>query len=182
MKELLFMGLCGSLRRASRNRGLLRACAAAMPEGCRLEMADIAALPLYNEDMEKPAAALELARLAASADGFVLACPEYNYSLAPALKNALDWLSREPAPTPLDNKPACVLGAGGGMGTSRSQYHLRQVAVCLNLHMLDKPEFFANAFSPAFTTDGDLVDERLLGQVKTLMQALADWTRRLAAR
>ena len=67
------------------------------------------------------------------ADALVLACPEYNYSLAPALKNALDWVSREPDCAPFNGKPVAIMGAGGGMGTSRAQYHLRQVCVYLNL-------------------------------------------------
>ncbi|HNM98723.1 MAG TPA: putative nucleotide-diphospho-sugar transferase, partial [Marmoricola sp.] len=40
----------------------------------------------------------------------------------------------------LSGKPVAIMGAGGGMGTSRSQYHLRQVCVCLNLQPLNKPE------------------------------------------
>jgi len=63
------------------------------------------------------------------------------------------------------------------MGTARSQYHMRQTCVYLNLHLLNKPELFSNAFSPAFNADGDLIDESLTKQMTTLMQALADWTR-----
>ena len=179
MKDLTFVGMTGSLRRASRNKGLLRCCASRLPEGVRMEIADIAALPFYNEDLEKPRAVHELVAQVTAADALVLACPEYNYSMAPALKNALDWLSREPNLAPLNGKPACLLGAGGGMGTARSQYHMRQTCVYLNLRLLNKPEFFSNAFSPAFNADGDLIDEGLARQVSTLMRALADWTRLL---
>ena len=109
----------------------------------------------------------------------MLACPEYNYSLAPALKNALDWVSREPNLAPLSGKAVCIVGAGGGMGTSRSQYHLRQVCVYLNLHVLNKPELFSNAFSPCFDDKGNVVDEALTKQTAEVMQALAQWTRQL---
>jgi chromate reductase len=71
------------------------------------------------------------------------------------------------------------MGAGGGMGTSRAQYHLRQVSVALDLRPLVKPEVFANAFAGAFDGDGNLTDERLLKLIAEQMQALADWTRRL---
>lgn len=121
-----------------------------------------------------------LAQLAA-ADALVLACPEYNYSLAPALKNILDWASREPDNALLAGKPVAILGAGGGMGTSRAQYHLRQVCVYLDLHPLNKPEVFANAFAGGFDDYGDLRDARLLGLVAEQMQALAAWTQRLRA-
>lgn len=179
MKNLTFVGMTGSLRRASRNRGLLRCCASRLPEGVRMEIADVSALPFYNEDIEKPQAVADLIAQVTAADALVLACPEYNYSVAPALKNALDWLSREPDMAPLNGKPACLLGAGGGMGTARGQYHMRQICVCLNMRLLNKPEFFSNAFTSAFNADGDLIDEGLVRQVAAQMQALADWTRLL---
>ena len=65
------------------------------------------------------------------------------------------------------------------MGTSRAQYHLRQVCVFLDLHPLNKPEVFANAFAGAFDTDGNLTDAKLIQQIAAQMQALASWARRL---
>ena len=180
MRELKLLGICGSLRRQSTNAGLLRAAMAELPEGVSMEIADLSAVPFYNADLtEKPAAVHTLLAQMGAADALVLACPEYNYSLAPALKNALDWASREPNNALLAGKPAAILGAGGGMGTSRAQYHLRQVCVFLDLHPLNKPEVFANAFAGSFDADGNLTDAKLIGQVAAQMQALAVWTRRL---
>ncbi|MDE5878523.1 MAG: NAD(P)H-dependent oxidoreductase, partial [Desulfovibrio sp.] len=133
MDELVFLGICGSLRRASRNMGLLRKAQELMPAGSRLEIADIADIPFYNEDIAKPDSVRRLVEAAERADGFLLASPEYNYSLAPALKNALDWLSREPGLKPFAGKPAAIVGAGGGMGTVSSQGHLRPVCGYLDL-------------------------------------------------
>lgn len=81
----------------------------------------------------------------------------------------------------LAGKPVAILGAGGGMGTSRAQYHLRQVCVYLDLHPLNKPEVFVNAFAGGFDDHGDVRDARLLGLVAEQMQALAAWTQRLRA-
>lgn len=66
---------------------------------------------------------------------------------------------------------------GAGMGTSRSQYHLRQVF--LNLHLLSKPEVFSNAFAGGFDADGNLIDEKIAALIGSQMQALAEWTRRI---
>lgn len=172
---MLFLGICGSLRRQSRNMGLLRKAAQMMPSGNKIQIFPVGDLPFYNADMAKPAIVTEMAELACRSQGFVFACPEYNYSLAPALKNALDWLSREPDLKPFSGKPAAVMGAGGGMGTCRSQNHLRQVCVYLNLLLLDKPELFSNAFSAEFNADGDVVDPALAGRIEKLMAALVDW-------
>ena len=65
------------------------------------------------------------------------------------------------------------------MGTSRAQYHLRQVCVFLDLHPLNKPEVFASAFAGLFDADGNLTDAKLIGQVAAQMQALATWARKL---
>lgn len=177
MSTLRLLGIAGSLRRASANKGLLRAAQAALPADTTLEIADLLDVPFYNADLtEIPAAVQRIARQAQQADGFVFACTEYNYSVAPALKNILDWLSRLPDSQPLSGKPVALMGAGGGMGTSRAQYHLRQSAVFLNLQPLNKPEVFANAFAGGFDDQGNLHDEKiaaLIGeQMSTLVAAI----------
>ena len=177
--SLKFLGIAGSLRQKSTNRGLLRTAASSLPEGVSMAFADLSEVPFYNQDITtKPAAVERVLAQIADADALVLACPEYNYSMAPALKNILDWASRESGNTLLAGKPVAIMGAGGGMGTSRAQYHLRQVCVCLDLHPLNKPEVFANAFAGAFDGGGNLTDERLQKLVADQMKALADQTLR----
>jgi chromate reductase len=177
MSSLKFLGIAGSLRRASTNSGLLRAAARQLPSGVTMEIASLADIPFYNADIvEKPPAVVRVLAQMAAADAFVFASTEYNYSLAPALKNILDWASREPDNALLSDKTAALMGAGGGMGSSRSQYHLRQVCVFLNLHLLNKPEVFANAFTSAFDAEGNLTDAKLTALISDQMQALAQWT------
>ena len=177
MFEKKYVGICGSLRKNSRNMGMLRCASEVMPKGTVLELLDITELPLYREDMPKPDSVKHLAEKVREADGLVLAVAEYNYSYAPALKNALDWLSKEKGDL-LAGKTCAMMGAGGGMGSSRAQYHLRQCCVYLDLRVLNKPEVFANAFSPAFEARGDVADTdegRLLrGQIEGLMKALTE--------
>lgn len=174
------LAICGSLRAKSTNRGLLRYAQANAPEGMKIHIADIVDVPFYNADLAaKPAAVEQLLKQLAQADALLLACPEYNYSMAPALKNALDWASREPDNHLLSGKAVAIMGAGGGMGTSRAQYHLRQVCVYLNLHPLNQPEVFANAFSGSFDTDGNLTDERIQGLVVKQLGALQKWALQL---
>jgi chromate reductase len=144
-------------------------------------MADLSEVPFYNADKasDKPKALLDVFHKLQKADALVLACAEYNYSMAPALKNLLDWASREPDNALLAGKPVAIMGAGGGMGTSRAQHHLRQVCVYLDLHPLNKPEIFSNAFSSSFNGEGDLVDEKIQSLVAEQMAQLAAWTRKL---
>ena len=173
--------IVGSLSKESINRRLAKALARLAPEGVELVDIPIGDLPLYNRDLDAdyPAVARALKDAIADVDGVIIVTPEYSRSIPGALKNALDWASREPNNALLAGKPAAILGAGGGMGTSRAQYHLRQVCVFLDLHPLNKPEVFANAFAGAFDADGNLTDAKLIQQVAAQMQALAAWTRQL---
>jgi chromate reductase len=177
-----FLGISGSLREKSANKGLLRAAQANLPAGVSLEIADLSDIPFYNADItSKPAQVARVLEQIGAADALVLACPEYNYSLAPALKNILDWASREPDNALLAGKAVAILGAGGGMGTSRSQYHLRQVCVYLDLHPLNKPEVFVNAFAGTFDGEGKLIDEKLTQLIAEQMKALASWSNKIKA-
>ena len=181
MKTLQILGICGSLRKQSKNMGMLRYAKDNAPDSMTITIADLSAVPFYNEDIrEKPAAVQTLLTQMQNADALLFACPEYNYSLAPALKNALDWASREKDNYLLAGKPAAIMGAGGGMGTSRSQYHLRQVAVALNLHILNKPEVFCNGFAEGvFDANGNLDDARTQGLITQQLSALQQWAIRL---
>jgi len=173
MKNIKLIGIAGSLRKASTNLGLLRAAQSTLPANVSMEIADLSDIPFYNADItEKSAAVKRVLKQLAEADALVLACTEYNYSMAPALKNILDWASREPNNALLAGKPVAIMGAGGGMGTSRAQYHLRQVCVFLDLQPLNKPEVFANAFTGGFDAEGNVIDETLIGLVETQMQTL----------
>ena len=174
------LAICGSLRAKSTNKGLVRYAQANAPEGMTIEIADLSNVPFYNADIsERPAAVQQLLQQMGEADALLFGCPEYNYSIAPALKNALDWASREPNNALLDGKAVAMMGSGGGMGTSRAQYHLRQVCVYLNLHPLNKPEVFANAFSNSFDAEGNLVDEKIQGNIRAQLAALMVWSQQL---
>ena len=183
------LGIAGSLRKASFNRGLLRAATELLPDGMSLEAYEIAALPLYNGDLEAaglPEPVQDFQRRIEAADALLFACPEYNYSMAGVLKNAIDWGSRPSSARqvqPFNGKPVAMMGASPGMmGTGRAQYHLRQSCVFLNMLPLNKPEVFVAAAATKFDPSGRLTDETARTLIRQLLEALAAWTRRLQAK
>ncbi len=174
------LAINGSLRRKSSNLGLLKYAVAHAPAGVQITIADISAVPFFNEDIaEAPEPVKQLWAQAAQSDALIFACPEYNYSIAPALKNAIDWLSRSPNKS-LVGKPVAIMGAGGGMGTSRAQYHLRQVCQECEMHALNKPEVFCNAFAGTFDEAGNLTDSKVQGDIRKQLAALQAWKTKLS--
>jgi chromate reductase, NAD(P)H dehydrogenase (quinone) len=180
------LGIPGSLRKGSFNRGLLRAASEMLPEGMNLDVYELGALPLYNGDVEAaglPEPVQDFQRRIEAADALLFSTPEYNYSMAGVLKNAIDWGSR-PSPVrqtqPFDGKPVAMMGAAAGvMGSGRAQYHLRQTCVFLNMFPLNKPEVFVAAAQTKFDASGRLTDEAARTRIRQLLEALAAWTRRL---
>jgi hypothetical protein len=90
---LAVAAFAGSLRAGSYNRALLRAAIETAPDGMAIEIVDIAAIPLYDADLEgagipEPVAALK--RAIAAADGLLIATPEYNHGVPGVTKNAID--------------------------------------------------------------------------------------------
>lgn len=177
--KLKVLGICGSLRQESRNMGMLRHAQAHAPAGMEITIADLGKVPLFVRNEDKSPEVLTLLKQFEEADAFLFACPEYNYSIAPALKNALDWASRAEDNKLLAGKPAAMFGAAGGMGSSRAQHHLRQVTAALNIQLLNKPEVYGNAFSDSFAADGTLVDPKLQGNLLRQLEALQAWAEKL---
>jgi chromate reductase, NAD(P)H dehydrogenase (quinone) len=182
-RSVKILGFAGSLRQGSYNRAALRAAVELMPAGGALETFDLAAIPLYNGDVEAqgvPAAVERFKAAIAAADGLLIVTPEYNYSIPGVLKNAIDWASRPPNDSPLNGKPVAFMGASmGGFGTVRSQLHLRQVCVFTNMYPLNRPEVHISTAQDKFDADGRLTDERTREAIRRLLAALLDWTVRL---
>jgi chromate reductase len=174
------LGFSGSLRKNSFNTGLLRAAREMLPEGMTLEIFDLSPIPLFNQDLSDagafPQPVVEFKARIKAADALLIATPEYNYSVPGVLKNAIDWASRPITESPFHNKPAALMGAGGAMGTSRAQYHLRQTAVFLNLRMVNRPEVTVPYAQQKFDVSGNLTDETTRGFLRKLLEALYEWS------
>ena len=179
-----FLGISGSLRRQSLNTAALRACTKLLPSGVTLDLADISAIPLYNEELREqglPASVQSLREQILAADALVIATPEYNYAMPGVLKNTIDWASRPPSQV-FEGKPIALMSASpGGFGGARAQYQLRQVFIYLNGLVLNRPEAMISAAHTKFDAQGELTDTAASDQLKALLAALADWTRLISA-
>ncbi len=91
----------GSLRTASHNAKLAQVAAyefaQAGVEVNRISLGDFP-LPIYDGDLQAksgvPKNAVNLKRMIGAHQGVLIVTPEYNASVPPLLKNAIDWVSR----------------------------------------------------------------------------------------
>jgi chromate reductase len=189
------VGICGSLRAASYNRGLMRAAAGMLPEGATLTVAEIGALPLMNQDLESPgwpAEVVAFRRVLWGAEAILFACPEYNAGIPAPLKNAVDWASRfeganrtsapagETRKTPLQDRPAAIIGATpGAVGTARAQQHLKTVLLATGMRLLPLPDCYVGHAAQRFDANSDLTDEASRAAVGKTVAALVEWAKLL---
>ena len=176
------LGICGSLRKLSINRGLLRAARELAPQGVAIDTFDLLGIPPFNQDDEAnpPALVTEFKARIRAADAILFATPEYNYSIPGVLKNAIDWASRPYGDSAWTGKPAAIMGASPGMqGTARAQYHLRQCFVFLDMHAVNRPEVLISLAGQRFDAEGNLTDAKSRQATANLVAALAAFTRKL---
>ncbi|MFA6541752.1 MAG: NADPH-dependent FMN reductase [Bacteroidota bacterium] len=157
------VGISGSLRKGSYNTALLRAVRELLPVNTTFEIASIGDLPMFNADLvdgKMPDSVSVLRSTLSKADAFVIASPEYNYSIPGGLKNAIDWMSRG-KDSPLTGKPVAVMGATNGMwGTVRMQGAFRPIFQYLNMVPVNKPEVLVAQAHTKFDETGTLIDEQ----------------------
>src|ERR1700704_5642872 len=127
------LGISGSLRRDSYNAALLRHVGELFEaEGAKFEIYHgLRDIPAYDEDYDTedaPEAASRIPEAVRDADAVFFVTPEYNSSIPGALKNALDWVSRPLATSPLRYKPvAVIVGSAGMFGAIWAKAELRKV-------------------------------------------------------
>jgi len=135
------LGLSGSLRAESLNARLLRLAAEELRADSTFEeFDDLAQIPPFDEDLLdlQPESVERLKRAIAAADAILIATPEYNGSIPGQLKNALDWVSRPLADSPIRSKPVAVVGAStGAFGGIWAQRELKKVLGLMGARVLD---------------------------------------------
>jgi chromate reductase, NAD(P)H dehydrogenase (quinone) len=180
--KLLFVA--GSARDGSFNKKLARmGCDIAHANGLQATFADLGdyPMPLYDDDLEgksgAPDNAVKLKALMSIHAGVFIACPEYNASITPLLKNALDWISR----IKVDGEDSVfksrvfALGAvsPGAFGGMRGLMATRQVLE-LGLGALVLPDQIAIPRGmDAFEENGHLKDKTQQAGFKTVIEKLA---------
>jgi len=173
------LGICGSLRKASLNRALLVAVRDALPAGASMTLYESVELPIFNSDLEDPPGVVRLKAAIAEADGLVFSVPEYNHSIPGGLKNALDWVSRPPADSPLRGKPVGMVGAASGMsGTIRAQAHLRQMMLYSDSPCMGQPEVLIPRAKERFDAGGRLIDDSTRVLLEQFGAAMVAFVRR----
>ncbi|BBG96581.1 NADPH:quinone oxidoreductase, partial [Prunus dulcis] len=167
--------LSGSLRKSSYNRGLIRSDKQYVDQRpadrVRRHLTVATAEHGSGRRGSFPPAIEAFRQKILEADCILFASPEYNYSMSAPLKNAVDWASRPP--NVWAGKAAAIVSAGGGFG-GRSQYHLRQVGVFLDLHFINKPEFFCmhSSLLQSLTVMANLIDEQAKERLKEVLLSL----------
>jgi chromate reductase, NAD(P)H dehydrogenase (quinone) len=169
------LAISGSLRAGSHNTDLLQAAAASAPDGVDVEVyAGLKEIPPYDADDDVPGAQPEpVRRLKAAleeADAVLIATPEYNSSIPGVLKNALDWVSRPLAESPVRNKPVAVLSSSTGMfGGVWAAAETRKVMGALGARALEDTVAVPKAHERLAAG----VDATLLDELRTVVVALA---------
>ncbi|WP_159999076.1 NADPH-dependent FMN reductase [Roseomonas sp. 18066] len=176
------LALSGSLRRQSTNTALLRAASGLLPAGASLALHGLGDIPLYDDDLRQqgyPAPVEALRRAVAGADAVLIATPEYNRSFSGVLKNALDWVSRPPAP-PLGGKAVAVVGVSpGALGTGVAHYQLKHVLTAMGAYVVPGAEVMVGHAAQKFDTEGRLTDEATQKFLAAHLEKLVELARRL---
>ncbi|MDI9636044.1 NAD(P)H-dependent oxidoreductase [Geitlerinema splendidum] len=180
------LAFAGSAREASLNKYLVQVAAqGAKNAGAQVTYLDFRdlPLPLYDQDLEEreglPENVLNLKTLMKEHQGFLIASPEYNSSVTPLLKNAIDWASRpEPGEPPLaltcfKNKVAAILSTSpGGLGGLRGLVHLRSILGNIGVLVIPQQKTIPNAFQ-VFNEQGQIQDPDLQADVEQIGAQLA---------
>ncbi|MCP4184384.1 MAG: NAD(P)H-dependent oxidoreductase [Hyphomicrobiales bacterium] len=146
-------------------------------------------LPLFNGDLETqkgpPEQAIKLARLFDLHDGIMLVSPEYNTSVSPLLKNALDWVSRIKGDkrgkiVPYEGKILALASASpGNLGGIRGLSHLRHIITSLGATIIAQQVTVSGAVS-AFDDMDNLTNERAADKLNDVCDSLVKTARLLS--
>jgi NAD(P)H-dependent FMN reductase len=173
------LALVGSLRAGSYNRQLAEAAVKHAPDGTDVQIFEgLAAVPFYNEDLDRPGEvpgpAQALRDAVQRADALLLVTPEYNGTIPAALKNAIDWTSRPYQSGAIVDKPVAVVGtAGGQYGGAWAHEDTRKTARIAGAHVLDDITLSVPLAGERFAATRPVDDDEIAAALPEALATLA---------
>lgn len=158
-------------------------------QGAEVTQIDLSefAMPLYDGDLEAdqgpPESATRLFNLMKEHDGLLLACPEYNSSITPVLKNTIDWVSRpregEQPLAAFSGKVAGLLSASpGALGGLRGLVHVRSILGNMGVFVVPNQLAVSSAHT-AFDQAAAILDPKVSKQLEGVVRQLVETTEKL---
>lgn len=172
------VAIVGTNSERSTNRKLLKFIAKHFADRADIEVLEIKELPAFNEpeDRTAPAAIAAFSEKIASADGVIIATPEYDHTIPAPLASALEWIAY--TSRALINKPTMIVGCSlGALGTSRAQAHLRQIldAPELKARVMPGSEFFLGHSEQVLDDDFNLNDFEKVAELEEHFSEFQDF-------
>ncbi|MCX7594042.1 MAG: NAD(P)H-dependent oxidoreductase [Fischerella sp.] len=173
------VGIGGSLRAGSYSQMALRLAIQRVEAlGAEVEILDLREmhLPFCDGGDEYPdyPDVKRLQDAVSSADGLILATPEYHGSVSGVLKNALDLMSFDQ----LSGKVAGLISVLGGQTNSNALNDLRVILRWVHAWVIPEQVAIGQAWK-AFSPEGKLLDEKLSQRFDQFAQSLVDNSRKL---
>lgn len=179
-EPIRFLVFSASRRTASLNTRLARLAAGTIEQrGGRVDLGTMEEFdaPSYDQDVLDregfPPGAKEFWRRLEANDAFVIASPEYNFSMPGLLKNAIDWVSRY-RPQPFNERHGLLLSASPSMaGGNRGLWALRVPLEHLGSRVF--PDMFSLAQAhQAFDAEGRIANKQLSDSFERNIVAFMD--------
>jgi FMN reductase len=173
------VGLGGSLRANSYTHMALELAAQRVEAlGAEVEILDLRQmhLPFCNGEEEYPEYpdVRRLQDAVSSADGLILATPEYHGGVSGVLKNALDLMSF----TQLSDKVTGLISVLGGQPNSNALNEMRLIIRWVHGWVIPEQIAVGQAWN-AFSPEGKLLDDKLSQRFDQFAQSLVENTRKL---
>jgi len=173
------VGIGGSLRPQSYSqRALILAAKRVEALGAEVEILDLRTLnlPFCNggDDYSDYPDVARLQQTVKTADGLILATPEYHGSVSGVLKNALDLMGFEE----LSGKVAGLISVLGGQSNSNALNDLRVIMRWVHGWVIPEQVAIGQAWK-AFDEQGNLADDELAERLDSFAKSLVENTQKL---
>lgn len=177
--------IVGSLRAESFSKKIAKVLASQFPSGYDVEIIDISALEMYNQDFDDQDRAPEsygkFRQTLSEQDAFLFITPEYNRSVPAVLKNALDVGSRPYGHNLWGKKAGAVVSLSpGNLSGFGANHHLRQSLVFLDVQTLQQPEAYIANVQTLLAEDGSINNQGTLDFMQSIVDAFVALIEQLA--